>query len=510
MRVMIDKKLLLSMFAVFSIVIFLGIVFAATAITNPVASGNYTTTMNFTVTTAVSKPLNMTIYYNSSGGKAGTDGVLLQTMVNTTGSQTVFTNASVDVSSLADLATYNFSAYVDNGTDQELSVSIGNVTIDNTPPNVLAANISSPVNGAYYSSSDGSIDLNVSVSDATMNVSSVYFNITNSTGGQLGNVLYTSNTLGALWNTTINLSALTGSSYDDTYNCTVFANDTLGNLNNSASVSIIFDNTNPVVAITSTTTATTSLTLAIGVTDIGTTSCTVDRSGASVSETVLTESGLSCGTSYAYVVTCTDAAGNSGSSSSTSFTTSSCGDDTSSGGWSSSQSVSDSSVLEGTTRLLRAGQKVDFTFSNVAHHMGVKSVSENVVTLEIASLPIQHDFSVGDEFKFDLDDDSVYDLYVKLEKIDGTVASVYMKIIEESDSFDDVSGVDKAADITSDGTTEEEDTNSVGDVISDVVEGGKAYWLWIVLGVIVVAAVSFLIKMGANKSKVDKSVKKKK
>ena len=142
--------------------------------------------------------------------------------------------------------------------------------------------------------------------------------------------------------------------------------------------------------------------------------------------------------------------------------------------------------------------------------MGVKSVSENVVTLEIASLPIQHDFSVGDEFKFDLDDDSVYDLYVKLEKIDGTVASVYMKIIEESDSFDDVSGVDKAADITSDGTTEEEDTNSVGDVISDVVEGGKAYWLWIVLGVIVVAAVSFLIKMGANKSKVDKSVKKKK
>ena len=375
-----------------------------------------------------------------------------------------------------------------NSTTLNNTLSAASITFDSTPPIVFATNISSPVDGESYSSSYGNLDLNVSVSDVLMNVSAVYFNITYPNGSQFSNVLYASNSIGDVWNDTLDLSAVS-SVYDGEYNITVWANDSLNNLNNSARIAITFDSTAPVVTLAATTTQSASLTLATTITDSGVTTCTVDRSGASISGSAVTESGLSCGTAYPYVVTCTDAAGNIGSSASTSFTTSSCGGSAPSNGWTSSNTITTASVTDGSSRLLRKNQRTQFTFDGTSHYIGVKDIDGEVVTIEIASDPVEYDFNVGDERKFDLNYDDVYDLYVKLNSITSGVANVFIKIIEETDSYEDVVGVDDNAGEVVDGTSGGDDPGILGDIVKD----GKFSWVaWTALVIIIIAVVALV------------------
>jgi len=433
--------------------------------------------MNLTVTTDISGALNVTIYYNATGGFSGLGSSILTTIVNTTSSQTNFNYTSFDITSLADLSTYNFSAYTDNGTSQEFSSSISDVTIDNTVPNVTLLII--PASSASYS---GSVVLNVSVNDSLIGVDSVYFNITNSSGAQIN--FTKASASGIYYNATLDTIGFTGG----TYNITVFANDSLGNLNNSIVASnIIFDNTVPVVTLTSSSRTSNSLVLSIGVSDAAATTCTTSR--GSISGTTLTESSLSCGNSYSYVVTCTDVAGNSGVSSSTSFSTSSCGGGSRvlPDGWLYSNSVSASSILAGSARVLRKSQITQFVFNGATHHVGVKNISGDVVTVEVASDPVEYDFNIGDERKFDLNNDDVYDLYVRLDSVSSGIANVFIKIIEEIDSYEDVIGI---------GGQDEEiigDDVSSGDdfgILGDIAEDGKSHWIvWLVLIVLIIGIV---------------------
>ena len=130
------------------------------------------------------------------------------------------------------------SCWFYNGTDaidKEFVGSVANITIDNTAPNVSA--FYNTINNGNYS---GTIILNVSVSDATMGVDSVYFNITNSSGQQ--NWSRASSGSGGYYN----LTFVTSSLGDGKYNITVYANDTqLNNLNNSERIEITIDNTAP-------------------------------------------------------------------------------------------------------------------------------------------------------------------------------------------------------------------------------------------------------------------------
>ena len=129
-----------------------------------------------------------------------------------------------------------------------------NITVrinDTTVPVVQANNITL-VNRVNVS---GVIILNVSVLDNAL-VNAVLFNITNSSG--VVTIVNSTNPTGNYWNSTIN----TASYADGVYNLTILANDTFGsvnhtayigsNLNNSAMISIVFDNTAPVPSMSCT------------------------------------------------------------------------------------------------------------------------------------------------------------------------------------------------------------------------------------------------------------------
>ena len=119
------------------LVVFLfSIVSATTALNSPVAGGNYSTTLNFTCTTNIVNALNASLLYNASGGPATT---YLVTIVNTSASQTLFTNPSVSITSLAAANTYNMTCLVSNSTTTEQSPAKAGITIDNTNPTVTVA-----------------------------------------------------------------------------------------------------------------------------------------------------------------------------------------------------------------------------------------------------------------------------------------------------------------------------------------------------------------------------------
>ena len=133
---------------------------------------------------------------------------------------------------------YNITAFA-NDTLNNLNRSERiQVTFDNTPPNV--SSFSNTVNTGNYS---GTIVLNATISDKTLDISNVYFNITYPNGTQL-NFTKSSNPSG----TDYNISLITTGFLDGNYNITAFANDTLNNLNRSERIQVTFDNTPPNVS----------------------------------------------------------------------------------------------------------------------------------------------------------------------------------------------------------------------------------------------------------------------
>ena len=131
---------------------------------------------------------------------------------------------------------YNLTVLTVNASGSGVfSSNISVVVNDTTAPS--SVNITAPVSYGNYSGA--SVLLNASVSDNGV-MSAVYYNVTNSSNTQVLFVM--SSNLGNSWNATLNTTAYA----DGLYNITVYANDTLNKLNNTAMVSNIrVDNSVP-------------------------------------------------------------------------------------------------------------------------------------------------------------------------------------------------------------------------------------------------------------------------
>jgi len=117
----------------FATLLVLPMMSAATVMNTPAAASSNSGTFSFncsTTTVDIKGALNASIYYNASGGAAGT---YLTVIANDTNDDIEFVNSAIDVSGLTDAATYNFTCVVANDTDTDTSA--GKVlTIDNTAP----------------------------------------------------------------------------------------------------------------------------------------------------------------------------------------------------------------------------------------------------------------------------------------------------------------------------------------------------------------------------------------
>ena len=466
---------------------------------------NYSGTMFFNCTSTMESPVNVSLYYNASGGAVD---ILLVTVLNDTGddNQSVF-NSTVDISDLPDGTNYNFTCVMSNATATTVTTvyatAIPNVTIDNTAPNVssFSSALYTQNNGNY----SGTIVLNASADDVTIGMGAVYFNVTFSNGTFVtGNFTEATNS-----GNSYSVSLITNGFQDGYYNITVYANDssagvlingsgdTVTNLNSTEHIQIAIDNTAPSsVTLTSANDSRTSITATIAAVDATTGisgTCRVDRTKAVVTGTgaaqVLREDNLVCGQSYNYVVTCTDYTSHSKSSSTTTFSTDACSSGwASSGGsgttathtWTNTYTTSDTQFAEGFTKQLSVNNRVRVTVSGLSHHVGVKEVTATSATIEIASEPVEVNLDVGEEAKVDVTDNGYYDIYVKLNAIVDGKADVTVMKINELMPEDADGSVDTTGDIVDETDTEADTTDD---------EEGGLTWLWVIIGILVLAAV---------------------
>lgn len=141
------KKIYILPIAMLFLVMTLVLVSAATTLNVPVTETNYTTlTWNCTTTTAdCDECLNATLWYNVTGGTTGTQ--LGSAIVNDSKDDIHF-SGSVDIESLADALTYNFTCRVSNDSEVDIAGSAGvtNVGIDNTVPSITVTTFFSEIN----------------------------------------------------------------------------------------------------------------------------------------------------------------------------------------------------------------------------------------------------------------------------------------------------------------------------------------------------------------------------
>lgn len=193
--------------------------------------------VSYTNITDITNPQNATFFLNISG---------IWTAVANVNCNSNNSCAAIVVNTTIPDGAYSVNATIRNLTTTA-TISVTNssnlstlVYFDGTAPQVFTENITFPVSERNYS---GNLILNVSVIDVTIGVNTVRFNITNhSSGLQNSTVILSQEGSTSKYSLTINTSHYP----DGVYNLTVYANDTVNNLNNSALVyKIIFDNTLP-------------------------------------------------------------------------------------------------------------------------------------------------------------------------------------------------------------------------------------------------------------------------
>jgi large repetitive protein len=280
---------------------------------SPLSNQNVSGNIILNATTDLINATNVTFMWMDVNGNY----VLNVTILNDTTCDTIFDNDSFPTTLLSD-GIYNLTVNATNSSGSSVvNTTITLVTIDNTKPNVVSIN--SPSTGTNYSTSiTSSIVLNATVNDTTLTVNTVYFNVSNGTKPFITSPATKS---GDYWSINLDLTTLD----ETTHTITVFANDTVGNFNNSESITITVDNTAPVVTIETINNgnySTTTPIISFNFTDaqflkancvfyVDGSSDISNSSTDNSTSTSLTLSALSQG-NHVYYVNCTDNSNNSG------------------------------------------------------------------------------------------------------------------------------------------------------------------------------------------------------
>jgi len=158
--------------------------------------------------------------------------------------------------------------------------------------------------------------------------------------------------------------------------------------------------------------------------------------------------------------------------------------------------ISKEDLEKGYNRELGSKQRVKIKTNEGIHYVGIISLTNSKVTINISSTPQQAVFSVGDLKKFDTSEDGYYDLTIKLESISNAKANLTLQIIE---------GVTKVSDPissnTTKGATNETNTTKTED------EGKTAkqkFWIFFIVGIIILVSIIFYLYYSIKKKNINK------
>ena len=393
--------------------------------------------------------------------------------------------------------TYNFTITTFDSSSISASNETNTITVnDTTSPSSIEFISPSPANGTSLSQT--SIPINISANDSYSNIDTIRIYLYNSTG--LVNNTNVSATGGANATGYINFTSLT----DGTYYINSSANDSAGNQNLTGPTrTIILDASSPVITLIapadSTSSTTSAYNFTFNVTDdqtVSNCSLILDDSVIHVLTTVnntggtngMYNSSLSVAT-HTWSVNCTDSVGNTGNSSSRTLIVSSSTSTTSTsegtGGY-PNYLPNEDELSQGYNKVLYKNWKISFNVKEILHALEIDDITETTVKFTISSEPQEATLSIGQEERFELSGDDVYDLLVELNSIDYTnnlapKANITITAISED---------------IKEATTIQQDIDEK-DLIDEEKPDKDLTWLWILIIVVVIV----LIIVGYKKLK---------
>lgn len=354
--------------------------------------------------------------------------------------------------------------------------------------------------------------LNISVNGTGTEPSKIIINISNSTG-DINVTTYNSSINTARCNATttggeFHYCAFNITLFEGNYTLNVSAWDYGGSSPGNAkslSQALSIDTAAPSISLGfSHTSDTLNVTVTLTESGSGISSCVSNRgtvSGSGNSWNVA-ETGLSCETSYSYTINCTDNAGNSATRTE-SHTTSSCevSDSGSSGGtttsaWTMTYTADTTQFesSEGYSKALSEKERVRISIGNETHYVGIIDISSGEVTINVSSTPQTATLDVGESKKFEVTDDSYYDVLVKVNSINSTKANITMSLIHEKMPETPAATATGAA-----ATQNASAGNQTGlGAVSKLAKSSifKSVWFWVVIGALIIAGVAYyLIKI---------------
>ncbi|HEB46908.1 MAG TPA: hypothetical protein ENI22_00370 [Candidatus Pacearchaeota archaeon] len=494
-----EKKYLLLIFSVLVVVSFFANISAAAEVRlevenrSNISSATYFLNSSITGLTGNVNIRNVSFYYQVFGGSTWT---LIATTNNVSVNQSYF-NTTWDTTAVADGRNYTLnvtSMDYDAGTVNATNITVS-VTIDDTAPTIAVYGISPTAyaNGTSIKTSTSSannLTLSLYITDATMGIAnqsdpSVCF--VNAGGGVNHTIpmFYTSLTTG--WCNASDTNATTAANIsglsDGNNTINIYVNDTITNLLNSTLV-VQIDTTDPVPTATcSPTSVQTGDTFPCTCSGSDATSGVSTSTGASTSNSITSTSNTG---TFTYTCGVTDNGGLTSSASKT-YTVGQPPNSGSSGtttpSW-TTHVIGDGAFEQGHTRQLAVRNRLKVQVSSEDHFVGVLSITEDKVTIEISSDPVQVTLAVGEDAKADVNGNGFYDIYVLLNGIIGNNANVTIQKINE-EVPEGGSGIETGGEVVG----EDAGTDGDGD------GGGIPTFVWI----LIILVVLILIWKGMKK-----------
>ncbi len=153
--------------------------------------------------------------------------------------------------------------------------------------------------------------------------------------------------------------------------------------------------------------------------------------------------------------------------------------------WTSTKLVTESELVSGATKDLGTKERIKVKINNEEHYIGLVGLTSTKATINISSNTQQAEFSIGDEKKFDVNNDNFYDLSVKLNSITNNRASVSVKGLHEE--------ISKQTTTTEDNKGIAETIKQTSEQIAEQVSENISIIWWVIIIAISLAIIAVVI-----------------
>jgi len=156
--------------------------------------------------------------------------------------------------------------------------------------------------------------------------------------------------------------------------------------------------------------------------------------------------------------------------------------------------ATDTALISGYTKELAKNDKIKFTIQNETHYVTLESFSSTTATINVSSIPQIAILIIGAEKKFELTNDNIYDISVKLNSINMTSNKTSLTIKKVGEKI--------TASITGEIVGEEEETGQEGLGGGEEKTGFKfGTKTWILIGVVstlIILVIFFIFRRRKN------------